>query len=88
MNSELLAKQIETYSNAIVAFFVLQGVTFLFYFGTNKFFNCLLKTSGFLAVRNSNSPFCSHVFVHIRDLVSRQKFRKYVRGIQSQSHRA
>lgn len=50
MNSELLAKQIETYSNAIVGFAVLQGLAYSYYFGTNAMFNCLVKTSPNLAV--------------------------------------
>jgi hypothetical protein len=49
MNSELLAKQIETYSNAIVAFVVLQGLAYCFAFGSNAFFNCLVKTASHLA---------------------------------------
>ena len=50
MNSELLAKQIEAYSNAIVAFAVLQGLAYSYYFGTNPMFNCLVKTTANLAV--------------------------------------
>ena len=49
MDSNFLAKQIETYSNAIVAFHVIQGLAYLYYFGTNQTFNCLVKTSVFLA---------------------------------------
>jgi len=49
MNSEILIKQIETYSNAIVAFAVLQGLAYSYAFGTNGFFNCLVKTSSHLA---------------------------------------
>jgi hypothetical protein len=49
MTSELLTKQIETYSNAIVAFAVLQGLSYSYAFGTNAFFNCLIKTSSHLA---------------------------------------
>ena len=50
MNSEILIKQIETYSNAIVAFAVLQGLSYAYSFGTNPFFNCLVKTTTHLAV--------------------------------------
>jgi len=49
MTPEILVKQIETYSNAIVSFAVLQGLAFSFAFGTNAFFNCLVKTSPYLA---------------------------------------
>lgn len=49
MTSELLIKQIETYSNAIVAFAVLQGLAYSYAFGTNAFFNCLVKTASHLA---------------------------------------
>jgi hypothetical protein len=49
MTSELLIKQIETYSNAIVAFAVLQGLSYCYTFGTSAFFNCLVKTSSHLA---------------------------------------
>ena len=49
MTPELLIKQIETYSNAIVAFAVLQGLAFSYAFGTNPLFNCLVKTASHLA---------------------------------------
>ena len=49
MNPELLIRQIETYSNAIVAFVVLQGLAYAFAFGTDPFFNCLVKTTPHLA---------------------------------------
>ena len=49
MTSEELIRQIETYSNAIVAFSVLQGLAYAYSFGTNAFFNCLIKTSSYLA---------------------------------------
>ena len=49
MTSETLARQIETYSNAIVAFNVLQGLAYAYAFGTDVFFNCLVKTSNYLA---------------------------------------
>ena len=46
---ETLLKQIETYSIGIVAFIVLQGVTFSYYFGASEFFNCRVHTSELLA---------------------------------------
>jgi hypothetical protein len=49
MDSSLLAKQIETYSNAIVAFTVIQGLAYLYYFGTSPFVNCIIKASDYLA---------------------------------------
>jgi len=49
MTSELLIKQIEAYSNAIVAFAVLQGLAYSYAFGTDEFFNCLVKTASHLA---------------------------------------
>ncbi len=39
-----LVTQIETYSNAIVAFAVLQALSYLYAFGTSELFNCLVKT--------------------------------------------
>ena len=49
MKPETLVQQVETYSNAIVAFAVLQGLAYSYAFGTNAFFNCLVKTSNYLA---------------------------------------
>ena len=49
MKPETLVSQIETYSNAIVAFAVLQGLAYSYAFGTNAFFNCLVKTAAYLA---------------------------------------
>ena len=48
MKPETLVTQIETYSNAIVAFAVLQGLAYSYAFGTNAFFNCLVRTSNYL----------------------------------------
>lgn len=45
----ILVNQIETYSNGIVTFIVLQGLAYSFYFGSNKMFNCLIKDSNLLA---------------------------------------
>ena len=45
-----LARQIETYSNAIVAFAVLQALGYSYSFGTSKLFNCLVKTADYLAL--------------------------------------
>jgi len=45
MTPDTLIKQLETYSNAIVAFVVLQGLAYAFAFGTNEFFNCTVKTA-------------------------------------------
>src|ERR1700722_20291067 len=47
--SSELCKQIDTASNALVAFAVLQGLTYCYTFGTNEFFNCLVKTADSLA---------------------------------------
>ena len=44
-----LAKQLETYSNAIVAFAVLQSLAYSYSFGTSELFNCLVKTAKYLA---------------------------------------
>jgi hypothetical protein len=49
VTSEQLIKQAETYSNAIVAFTVLQGLAYCYAFGTSEFFNCLVKTAANLA---------------------------------------
>jgi hypothetical protein len=43
MNPEQLLRQIETYSNAIVAFAVVQSLAFGYQFGTNELFNCLVR---------------------------------------------
>jgi len=49
MSSEQLIKQIETYSNAIVGFAVLQGLAYAYSFGSSPIFNCLIKTATYLA---------------------------------------
>ena len=49
MKPETLVQQVETYSNAIVAFADPQGLAYSYAFGTNAFFNCLVKTSNYLA---------------------------------------
>jgi hypothetical protein len=49
MNSEQLFKSVELYSNAIVGFNVLQSLAYLHAFGSNPFFNCLVKTAAHLA---------------------------------------
>lgn len=45
-----LVKQLETYSNAIVAFAVLQSLAYSYSFGTSELFNCLVKTASYLAL--------------------------------------
>jgi hypothetical protein len=50
INGADLAKQIDTYSNAIVGFVVLQSLTYSYSFGTSAMFNCLVKTANHLAV--------------------------------------
>lgn len=49
MKDEQLITQIETYSNAIIGFVVLQAIAYAFSFGTNEFFNCTVKTATYLA---------------------------------------
>jgi hypothetical protein len=49
MKDDKLITQIETYSNAIIGFIVLQAIAYSFSFGTNEFFNCLVKTARYLA---------------------------------------
>lgn len=46
---ELLFKNIETYSNSVVGFIVLQGLAYSFYLGSNESFNCRIKGSEWLA---------------------------------------
>lgn len=46
---ETFIKQLETYSNGIIAFSVLQGLAYSFYFGSNEMFNCHVKASHLLA---------------------------------------
>lgn len=54
MDKTEITKQLELYSNAIVAFIVFQGLAFCYTFGTDDSFNATLKTnvslSGGLAV--------------------------------------
>jgi hypothetical protein len=49
MTPDLLVKQLESYSNAIVAFAVLQGLAFSYAFGNNATFNCTVKNAPHLA---------------------------------------
>lgn len=42
-------EQIETYSKSIIAFTVLQGLAYSYYFGSNKIFNCRIKSADYLA---------------------------------------
>jgi len=49
MKDDVIAKQIETYSNAIVGFAVLQGLAYSYTFGSNSFFNCRIRTASMLA---------------------------------------
>lgn len=49
MEPKHLIDQLETYSNAIVGFAVLQGLAFAYYFGTSTLFNCLVKHVPYLA---------------------------------------
>ncbi len=49
MNDDKLINQLETYSNAVIGFVVLQAIAYSFSFGTNEFFNCTVKTARFLA---------------------------------------
>lgn len=49
MTTEHFIKQFETYSNAIVGFSVLQSIGYGYYFGSNEFFNCLVKSASLLA---------------------------------------
>ena len=46
---EIITKQIEIYSNSIIAFNVLQGLAYLYYFGSNSIFNCHVKGNDLLA---------------------------------------
>jgi hypothetical protein len=43
MNKEDLAKQLELYSNSIIAFIVFQSLAFCYNFGTSTSFNSILK---------------------------------------------
>ena len=70
MDSNFLAKQIETYSNAIVAFHVIQGLAYLYYFGTNQTFNCLVKNKCLSRGRSDNNFYSSHGFICNRDPIS------------------
>ena len=50
MDRTEIAKQLELYSNAIVAFIVFQGLAFCYTFGTSDKFNSTLKTNISLSV--------------------------------------
>jgi hypothetical protein len=49
MSSEKLIEALETYSNAILGFIVLQSLAFSYTYGTNPHFSCIVKTKQFLA---------------------------------------
>jgi hypothetical protein len=49
MNSDISSDHAELYSNAIVAFAVIQGLGFVYAFGSEPFFNCVVKTAAYLA---------------------------------------
>jgi len=49
MQTEKLIELLETYSNAILGFTVLQSVAFAFTYGTNARFSCLVKNEPWLA---------------------------------------
>jgi hypothetical protein len=42
-------KQIDTYSNAMVVFAVFQSLSYSYSFGSNEFFNCLVRNADYLA---------------------------------------
>tara|TARA_R110000868_G_scaffold100344_1_gene275960 strand:- start:181 stop:558 length:378 start_codon:yes stop_codon:yes gene_type:complete len=46
---EILFKQLDQYSLGIIAFIVIQGLTFSYYFGSNDVFNCRIHKSKFLS---------------------------------------
>jgi hypothetical protein len=50
VKNDQLITQLETYSNAIIGFVVLQALGYCLAFGTNEFFNCVVKTATFLAL--------------------------------------
>jgi hypothetical protein len=49
MKTDTLIELLETYSNAILGFTVLQSVAFAFTYGTNARFSCLVKNEPWLA---------------------------------------
>ncbi len=46
---EIVMNKLGTYSNGLIAFIVLQGIVFSYYFGSNEKFNCIIHTSNYLA---------------------------------------
>ena len=50
MSPEKLIETLETYSNAILGFIVLQSLVFSYTYGTDVRFSCIVKTREFLAV--------------------------------------
>ncbi|MCP3666730.1 MAG: hypothetical protein GY696_30250 [Gammaproteobacteria bacterium] len=47
---EIITKQLESYSNGIVIFNVLQGLAYAYYFGSNQVFNCHVKSNPILPI--------------------------------------
>jgi hypothetical protein len=45
---ELMMNKVGSYANAIIAFIVLQGIAYSYYFGSNETFNCLVHVSYYL----------------------------------------
>ncbi|MYM63685.1 hypothetical protein [Pseudomaricurvus sp. HS19] len=45
----LIFNKVGNYINALVAFIVLQGLAYAFYFGSNTVFNCAVHVSKYLA---------------------------------------
>ena len=50
MDDSSFFKQIEFYSNVIVAFIAIQSITFCYNFGTNAYFNDVLRTHKALSI--------------------------------------
>jgi hypothetical protein len=46
---EIIMSKIGNYANGLIAFVVLQGLAYSFYFGSNKVFNCTVHISAYLA---------------------------------------
>ncbi|MBA4422971.1 MAG: hypothetical protein C0390_07690 [Syntrophus sp. (in: bacteria)] len=65
MSKEEISKQLELYSNSIIAFIAVQSLIFCYNFGTSEFFNCILKNTKGLSVFLAGIFFFAYVLAWI-----------------------
>ena len=78
MDKTVIIKQIEFYSNTIVAFVVLQGMGYCYYFGTNELFNRLVKQTSDLSLGLLFILSCSLVFGSVATIYLRKQAEKLI----------